>query len=317
MKGPRADRPAGTGRRRRRAAPTMTRATRGLMRAEARPAADPSAPPPAPPSLGQTSRRGRPVQRPPARARRDSGSAANRRRSRASAGGCVRARAGPADASVAWRSRCLAGMLSRRPGCRSPGSTSPAGRARLAFGAPLPAHAAGDAELADLWLLERLPAWQVREALRPSPARRIRRGSTRRTSGWARRPARAGRRAPTGGSSSAAVRRSGPGRPGVDARDSRGAAARGSIAPSNQAQGRRGEALRPAAVARRLSPPGRGPPVALAARTRIEPELGSGRPEEVVAALAEAAGVDLEIHALVRTRLLFADDLHATEADAG
>ncbi|HEX2754437.1 MAG TPA: DUF2344 domain-containing protein, partial [Candidatus Limnocylindrales bacterium] len=40
-----------------------------------------------------------------------------------------------------------------------------AGRARIAFAAPLPAAARGEAELADLWLLERRPLWSVREAL--------------------------------------------------------------------------------------------------------------------------------------------------------
>jgi hypothetical protein len=44
-------------------------------------------------------------------------------------------------------------------------------------------------------------------------------------------------------------------------------------------------------------------------RTRIDPELGSGRPEEVVAALAEAADCRLAIEGITRERLLLADDL--------
>jgi hypothetical protein len=52
-----------------------------------------------------------------------------------------------------------------------------------------------------------------------------------------------------------------------------------------------------------------GPPVVLRARTRFHPELGSGRPEEVVAALADAAGVALEIAFIERERLILADDL--------
>jgi hypothetical protein len=52
-----------------------------------------------------------------------------------------------------------------------------------------------------------------------------------------------------------------------------------------------------------------GPPVVLRARTRFHPELGSGRPEEVVAALAEAAGAALEITSIERERLVLADDL--------
>ena len=49
-------------------------------------------------------------------------------------------------------------------------------------------------------------------------------------------------------------------------------------------------------------------PVVLRARTRFHPEHGTGRPEEVVAALGESAGVAIEIAALSRIRLLLADD---------
>jgi hypothetical protein len=51
-----------------------------------------------------------------------------------------------------------------------------------------------------------------------------------------------------------------------------------------------------------------GPPV-VAARTRFHPELGTGRPEEVVAALADAAGSPLEVAAIVRERLILVDEL--------
>jgi hypothetical protein len=44
-------------------------------------------------------------------------------------------------------------------------------------------------------------------------------------------------------------------------------------------------------------------------RTGIDPELGSGRPEEVIAALAEAADCPLAIEAVTRERLLLAEDL--------
>ena len=52
-----------------------------------------------------------------------------------------------------------------------------------------------------------------------------------------------------------------------------------------------------------------GPPVVMRTRTRFDPVLGTGRPEEVVAAVAEAAGADLVIGAVVRERLILADDL--------
>ncbi|HLO36623.1 MAG TPA: hypothetical protein VK194_11090, partial [Candidatus Deferrimicrobium sp.] len=52
-----------------------------------------------------------------------------------------------------------------------------------------------------------------------------------------------------------------------------------------------------------------GAPVAIRLRTRIHPELGVGRPEEVVAALADAVGSPLEMLATARERLVLADDL--------
>ncbi len=52
-----------------------------------------------------------------------------------------------------------------------------------------------------------------------------------------------------------------------------------------------------------------GPPVAVTARTRFHPELGTGRPEEVVAALSDRLGLALEIDSVVRERLVLAEDL--------
>ena len=46
-----------------------------------------------------------------------------------------------------------------------PLATTDAGRFRFTLGAPLPARTAGRAELADLWLTERVAAWRVREGL--------------------------------------------------------------------------------------------------------------------------------------------------------
>ena len=51
-----------------------------------------------------------------------------------------------------------------------------------------------------------------------------------------------------------------------------------------------------------------GPPVVLRARTRFDPVLGTGRPEEVVAALSDAVGVPLDLSSLVRERLILADE---------
>jgi hypothetical protein len=44
-------------------------------------------------------------------------------------------------------------------------------------------------------------------------------------------------------------------------------------------------------------------------RTRIHPELGTGRPEEVVAALSDDLGSPLAIERIVRRRLLLLDEL--------
>jgi hypothetical protein len=52
-----------------------------------------------------------------------------------------------------------------------------------------------------------------------------------------------------------------------------------------------------------------GPPVVVTTRTRFHPELGTGRPEEVLAALADQLGEELEASAIVRERLVLLDDL--------
>ena len=51
-----------------------------------------------------------------------------------------------------------------------------------------------------------------------------------------------------------------------------------------------------------------GPPV-VRARTRFHATLGTGRPEEVVAALCEAAGRALDVGAIVRERVILAREL--------
>jgi hypothetical protein len=54
---------------------------------------------------------------------------------------------------------------------------------------------------------------------------------------------------------------------------------------------------------------GAGQPVTIRVRTRFDPELGTGRPAEVVAALGEMAGMTLESRSVVRERLILAEDL--------
>ena len=52
-----------------------------------------------------------------------------------------------------------------------------------------------------------------------------------------------------------------------------------------------------------------GPPLVLGISVRIDPQLGTGRPEEVVAALAERCGIEgLRIAVLTRTGIVLAND---------
>ena len=188
-----------------------------------------------------------------------------------------------------------------------------AGRARLAFAAPLPANVSGEAELADLWLLERRMVWQVREAIDsrlPAGHRWIAAEDV-----WLGAPPLAGRVA-------AADWR-------VEMRSWAGAgeALRAAViallaADSLPRVRRKGGAersydLRPLladlAVAEVPADDSRW---TARVRTRFHPELGSGRPEEVIAALADAVGLELEIGSIARERLLLADDLALSLGDA-
>ena len=56
-----------------------------------------------------------------------------------------------------------------------------------------------------------------------------------------------------------------------------------------------------------------GPPPVVRTRTRFDPELGTGRPEEVIGALGDLPGVSLEVRAIVRERLLLDEDLAEAE----
>jgi hypothetical protein len=180
------------------------------------------------------------------------------------------------------------------------------GRARLAFAAPLPASAVGEAELAEIWLLERLPLWTVREALAdrlPAAHRWIDAEDV-----WLGAPALAGRVA-------AADWRIEVDDVPADARERLADAARALLAARSIVRTRvKGTTekrydLRPLLAdisLDRADSAGVGAVIRL--RTRFDPELGSGRPDEVLAALAEAAGCPIGIAAVTRERLLLADD---------
>ena len=73
--------------------------------------------------------------------------------------------------------------------------------------------------------------------------------------------------------------------------------------------------LRPLLWSVRVTVP--GPPVELRLRTRIHPELGSGRPEEVIAALGERVGAAFDVVSTVRERIMLAGENPAQEESHG
>lgn len=175
-------------------------------------------------------------------------------------------------------------------------------KARIVFGAPLTVGMASEGELLEIVLTERLPAWQVREALEP----RLPGGWTLAdlTDVWLGGPALAGRVAAadyrivlTGGANADAVATAAQAL--LDARSLPRERAKGDTTVRYD--------LRPLLADVRVVDP--GPPVTIRARTRFHAELGTGRPEEVVAALSEEVGAALAIATIVRERLALADEL--------
>jgi len=175
------------------------------------------------------------------------------------------------------------------------------GRSRIAIGAPVPAAIALEHELADVVLTEFCPAWTVREAL-----------TGRLPEGWhlidlydvwLGAPSLAGQVA-------AADYRIEIGDVGAEAIARAAATVLASAhLPRERVKGGAAVAydLRPLLLDVTVAEP--GPPVAIRAQTRFDPALGTGRPEEVVAALGDAAEVELTIGKVVRERLILAEDL--------
>ncbi len=173
-------------------------------------------------------------------------------------------------------------------------------RGRIAFGAPVPATLAVERELADIVLTEFVPTWQVREGLvgrLPDGWRVVDLYDV-----WLGSPALAGQvaaadyRVAVTGADVPALR----------------AAAAGLLAaielPRERPKG--GSTvrydLRPLLADIGVVEP--GPPVVLRTRTRFDPALGTGRPEEVVAALGDAVGAPLAVSTIVRERLILAEE---------
>jgi radical SAM-linked protein len=175
-------------------------------------------------------------------------------------------------------------------------------RPRVVFGAPLTVGMASEGELLEIVLTERLPAWRVREALAPWLPDGW--SLVDLADVWLGGPALAGRvaaaeyrvtlGATTGGAS-------------LERATQELLEARSLPRERAKGDGTVRYDLRPLLADVRIADP--GPPVTLLVRTRFHAELGTGRPEEVVLALAEVLGSPVTIDTIVRERLLLADEL--------
>ena len=168
-------------------------------------------------------------------------------------------------------------------------------RTRMAFAAPLQLGLAAERELAEVFLAERVPIWRVREALIdriPSGWRLVDLFDV-----WVGGPPLAGRVIAADyrielGDGPEADRLAGAARALL--------AARGLPRVRQKGEGSVAYDLRPLLVDVSVDRAG----AVIRARTRIHPELGTGRPEEVVAALGERLGRALEVRAVVREGLI-------------
>lgn len=187
--------------------------------------------------------------------------------------------------------------LASRGGVRS--------RPPLALGAPLPLGMAAERELADLVLAERLPAWQVRAAVTQSLPSSC--DLVELTDVWLGAPPLAG--AIVGADYRITLAGSLGGDPAADVMHE---AVRALLAeptlPRIRQKGGRDVAydLRPLVGALDVVP---GPPTLLRVRALFDPERGSGRPEEVLAALSDRLARPIAAAAIVRERLLLAEDI--------
>jgi radical SAM-linked protein len=203
--------------------------------------------------------------------------------------------AGTRDVAEAWTAALEAAGL---PLAYSEGARS---RPKISFGAPLPVGMAAEGELIDAVLVERWPAWRVREALdgRLPPGWRL----IDLFDVWLAGPPLPGRVA------AADYRVTLANDP--DAVAMVGASSELLAAPRLPRQRAKGETtvtydLRPLLIDIEVEA---GPPVVLRTRTRFHPELGTGRPEEIVAALADRLGEPLTAASIVRERLVLLEDL--------
>jgi radical SAM-linked protein len=209
---------------------------------------------------------------------------------------------GQREAATAWETAFAAAGL---PIASTMGASP---KPRISFGAPLPAGVAGEAELIDLVLTERWPAWRLRERLTPVLPEGWR--LSRLEDVWLSGPPLAGRVAAA--DYRIELEPAEAGSAPVEASRVRAACDMFLAARSVPRERRKGEGsvrydLRPLVVD--VAVADAGPPVVIRTRTRLDPERGSGRPDEVVAALGDLIGAPLVAGRAVRERLLLLDDL--------
>lgn len=184
------------------------------------------------------------------------------------------------------------------------------GRPRVVFAAPLAAGIAGRRELLDLWLAEPRTAWQVRTALAavlPDGHELVDLENV-----WLGAPALPGR--VVGGDYSVSL--AGEATPGtVDAlRTAAGRLLDADRLPRERAKGGGTKAydLRPLLAGIRVESTSAQPVIRI--RTVSHPDVGSGRPDEVLAALGDLLGRPVPVRVIVRERIVLAGDPEETEA---
>jgi radical SAM-linked protein len=184
-----------------------------------------------------------------------------------------------------------------------PALVQESGRPRVVFAASLPVGTAGERELLDLWLSEPRTAWQVREALVPVLPERHEIVGLENV--WVGAPPLPGRVA----GADYVVRLADPG--GSGRGFLRAAAARLLAAdhlPRERVKGggTKSYDLRP--LLDDLAVEDSDDEVLVRIRTVSRPDIGSGRPDEVLAALGEITGGPLPVLSIVRARIRLADD---------
>lgn len=200
---------------------------------------------------------------------------------------------------AAWWEQAIAGS-------GLPIALTEAGKPRLGLGAALPAGITGRGELLDIWTTERLPAWRVRESLErciPQGHRLVALDDV-----WLGAPPLVGRIA---AADYQVTLRTSLDRAVMAAAAVRLLAADKLVRERSKGGGLKTYDLRPLLISIEIGgAPGAGDASVVARiRARIHPEIGSGRPEEVVAALAEEAGAPVETLETIRERLVMVDDL--------